>query len=148
MDYAPGGDLYSFLDNPFIPEKVRLFKDKGEDAIRFVTASIVLALECLHNSNIIYRDLKPENVLVFRDGYVKLCDFGLAEEQEQDQIINPLAAGTKIYLAPEIVDDGLYTRLIDLWSLGVFVHELVFGKPPFPIGMIVPNKFKKIARKA
>lgn len=109
---------------------------------------VVLALESLHASNIIYRDLKPENVLVFQNGYVKLCDFGLAEEQREDKIISTLIAGTKIYLAPEIVDDGIYTRFIDLWALGVFLYELVFGKPPFPIGMIVPNRFKKIARKA
>lgn len=87
MDYAPGGDLYSFLDNPYHPGKVKMFKALGEHGVRFVTGCVVLALEALHSCNIIYRDLKPENVLVFHNGYLKLCDFGLAEEHSEDKKI-------------------------------------------------------------
>lgn len=65
-------------------------------------ACVVLGLECLHEHNLVYRDLKPENVLMFEDGYVKLTDFGLSKRVEQGDFTNSLA-GTKLYLAPEIV---------------------------------------------
>lgn len=80
MEYASGGDVYSFLVNPKQPGKVADYKRKGEEAPRFILATVILAIECLHQKKIMYRDLKPENVLVFDDGYSKLADFGLAKK--------------------------------------------------------------------
>lgn len=80
MDIAKGGDLYSYISdtkgkaNP----KAQLMKKKGESAIRFILAGVVLGLEYLHHRGIIYRDLKPENILLFEDGYPRLADFGVA----------------------------------------------------------------------
>lgn len=62
-------------------------------------ACVVLGIECLHEHNLVYRDLKPENVLLFKDGYVKLTDFGLSKRIEDGDKSNSLA-GTKLYLAP------------------------------------------------
>lgn len=84
MEYATGGDTYSFLNNPKQHEKVLMYKACGEAAPRFILACVILGLECLHRLNIMYRDLKPENVLVFSNGYPKLTDFGLAKKNQGD----------------------------------------------------------------
>jgi serine/threonine protein kinase len=103
MEYAVGGDTYSFLNNPKQHEKVLMYKQCGEAAPRFIIACVILGLECLHRQNIMYRDLKPENVLVFANGYPKLTDFGLAKKNAGDEISRTMA-GTKIYFCPEIVE--------------------------------------------
>lgn len=71
MDYCPGGELFFYL------EKISKFKEK---TARFYAACILLGLSELHKQNIIYRDLKPENVLIGTDGYAKITDFGLSKE--------------------------------------------------------------------
>jgi serine/threonine protein kinase len=77
MEWAEGGDLFSCIR----PGKRRnLFRKGGEDFIRFVLGCIVLGLEYLHSNEIIFGDLKPENVLIFEDGYIKLTDFGLSRK--------------------------------------------------------------------
>jgi len=71
----------------------------GEKAIRFIAACVILGLEYLHSNKIMYRDLKPENVLMFDNGYVKITDFGLAKKSEDDQISKTIS-GTPFYYAP------------------------------------------------
>ena len=100
IEYASGGDVYSLMSPlPKYTTKVEEFKSLGEDGVRFIMASVVLGLECLHHHNLIYRDLKPENVLIFDDGYVKLTDFGLSKRVEEGDKTNSFA-GTKLFLAP------------------------------------------------
>jgi serine/threonine protein kinase len=80
MEWAKGGDVYSFINKKskrFVP-----FLYAGEEAIRFILGCIILGLEHLHSRRIIYWDLKPENLLVFENGYVKLTDFGLSQTLE------------------------------------------------------------------
>ena len=76
MEWAEGGDTYTFI-RPSSP-RVKMFKSLAEEAIRFILGCVILGLEYLHEKKIIYRDLKPENLLIFGNGYVKLTDFGLA----------------------------------------------------------------------
>lgn len=98
---------------------------------KFYTILIVLAIEYLHKNNIIYRDLKPENVLIDSKGYIKLTDFGLSK----DNIIDPHSAssfcGTPEYLAPEVFQNQGYGKPIDWWCLGCLLYEMVTGIPPF-----------------
>ena len=89
--------------------------------MRFIVGSVVLALEHLHKNDIMYRDLKPENILIFDDGYVKLADFGLSKIMHGDDKTRT-QAGTVVYFAPEMSLKLGYTKLIDLWALGVFIH--------------------------
>jgi p70 ribosomal S6 kinase len=79
MEYAKGGDVYSFLINRKQNLKVEEYIKTGESGARMVMGCVVLAFERLQKENIVYRDLKPENVLIFENGYAKLADFGLAK---------------------------------------------------------------------
>lgn len=92
---------------------------------------MVLALEHLHKNNVIYRDLKPENVLINTDGYIKLTDFGLAKENIITDKDAQSFCGTPEYLAPEILLRKGHGKPVDWWSLGAIIYEMLVGLPPF-----------------
>lgn len=94
LDYCPGGDLAHHLN------KVQLFDEK---VAKFFIAEVVLAIEYIHSLNVIYRDMKPENILVDGDGHIKLADFGLAKEGIQDKMTAKSFCGSPAYLAPEML---------------------------------------------
>ncbi|KAI8616588.1 kinase-like domain-containing protein [Chytriomyces sp. MP71] len=122
LQYAPGGNLFSHL------AKQRMFH---EDTAAFYTAELLLALEHLHTMGIIYRDLKPENVLLDAEGHVLLTDFGLSKVALETQTI----CGTLEYSAPEVFDEtGQYGKAVDYWSLGALLFDMLTGKPPFTGG--------------
>ncbi|EGR29246.1 protein kinase domain protein [Ichthyophthirius multifiliis] len=121
LEYCPGGELFNLLWRK---------KTFNESQTLFYVAQIVLGLEYLHDLNIIYRDLKPENVLIDIDGYIKLADFGLSKMQQNNQNMKSVC-GTKQYYAPEIFTGKGYGREIDYWTLGCLCFELISGKPPF-----------------
>lgn len=78
MEWAEGGDIYSLIKKG--SKRLPLFKKAGEKALRFILGCIILGLEELHSKGVLFADLKPENVLLFGDGYVKLTDFGLSKK--------------------------------------------------------------------
>ena len=82
---------------------------------------VILALEHLHQKGIVYWDLKPENVLLFDDGYVKLADFGLSRHLEEGDSAQ-LSAATPLYCAPEIIEEEPCGREVDFWTLGVLAY--------------------------
>lgn len=123
-----GGDLYTVI-------RMQCFYPRFTRAqAQFYIGSLILALEALGDRHIIYRDLKPENVMLDSQGYVKIIDFGTAKVlgQQKDKTRRTFTmVGTLHYMAPEILSRGGYGLEVDLWSLGVMLFELVCGELPF-----------------
>ncbi|KAI8394120.1 kinase-like domain-containing protein [Radiomyces spectabilis] len=119
MDYAPGGELFSIL------RKMQRFPDQ---MAKFYAAEVLLAIEYLHSKDTIYRDLKPENLLLDAFGHIKITDFGFAKYVPD---ITWTLCGTPDYLAPEIIQSKGYGKAVDWWSFGVLIFEMLAGYPPF-----------------
>jgi serum/glucocorticoid-regulated kinase 2 len=91
-------------------------------------AQIVLALEHVHDQDILYRDIKPENVMIHEDGYLKLTDFGLATEHS---LLAKTFCGSPAYLSPEMIRRKGVTKESDLYGLGAVIFEMLSGYPPY-----------------
>jgi len=81
--------------------------------------------------NIVYRDLKPENVLLDIDGHICITDFGMSKILENSNRTTNSFVGTAEYLSPEIILGKGHSFPTDLWSLGTLTYEMVYGRPPF-----------------
>ena len=121
MPFVRGGELFQHLRN------CRFF---SEEKVRFYSAIIGSSLEYLHTHGIIYRDIKPENVLIDEDGYLRLVDFGMAKVLQGDEKATSFC-GTPQYLAPEIITGEGHNKAADWWSFGILMYEMFFGIPPF-----------------
>uniref|UniRef100_F1KSX3 Serine/threonine-protein kinase N2 n=1 Tax=Ascaris suum TaxID=6253 RepID=F1KSX3_ASCSU len=121
MEYSMGGDLMRHIHDDIFTEERSCF----------YAACVLLGLEFLHANKIIYRDLKLDNLLLDKDGYVKLADFGLCKEGMGPNDRTSTFCGTPEFLAPEVLTENSYTRAIDWWGLGVLIFEMLVGEPPF-----------------
>ncbi|KAG6003119.1 hypothetical protein E4U21_002316 [Claviceps maximensis] len=127
LDYVPGGELFSYL------RKLHRF---DESTARFYAAEIVLVLEYLHEQQggVAYRDLKPENLLLDKEGHIKLVDFGFAKRlgyKGDHPVVTYTLCGTPEYLAPEVIHNKGHTTAVDWWALGILIYEFLTGYPPF-----------------
>ena len=139
MEFIPGGDFMTLL----------MDKDKlTEEEAKFYTAELILAVESIHKLDCIHRDIKPDNILIDKNGHIKLSDFGLAKVSDQlyektstkDPNYNPnkkthqklySCVGTAFYVAPEVLNKKGYSQEIDWWSVGVIFYEMLVGYAPF-----------------
>ena len=137
-EFMQGGDMFFHMHDG----QIVIF---SHDKTRFYMLELVLALESLHKNNMVYRDLKPENILLDSKGHVKLTDFGLSKilEDEDDKAFT--LCGTPQYLAPEVLLKKGYDKMVDWWSLGCVMYEMLMGRLPFAIkrGMINLKIYEK-----
>jgi cGMP-dependent protein kinase len=119
LEMVQGGELFSFLaDRGFL----------SESHARFYVAQVVLAFGAMQAKGYVYRDLKPENLMLDKEGYIKIVDFGFAKIVETS---TKTLCGTPDYLAPEIVGCRGHNHAVDWWATGILIYELINGTPPF-----------------
>jgi protein kinase A len=122
MELVPGGELFKVLQ--------KMGKRMQETVAQFYVGCVVLALQHMHSKGIVYRDLKPENVVLDSMGYAKVTDLGCAKQLQEGERTFTLC-GTMDYLCPEIILMKGHGTEADLWQLGMFIYELIVGKPAF-----------------
>ena len=122
FDFVPGGKLRTLLNN-----KKKFLLEHA----KFYLGNILLILENLHKNKVIYRDLKPDNLLIKQNGYLTILDISYTKELKNKNDLTYTLCGTPNYLAPEIILNKGYNYSIDFWSLGVILFEMLVGKDPF-----------------
>jgi serine/threonine protein kinase len=134
-EYVPGGDLFDLVENGMTKRDRSGDLDQTalpSEARKFYFANVLLALKHLHDLGIIHRDIKSSNLLLGANGYVKVCDFGLARFLPPGQTTRTLV-GTYQYLAPEQCRLDFYDHSVDIWALGITLFEMAFGYTPFDV---------------
>ena len=122
LEYCSSGDL-----GKYIARKGKL----EENHARIYIAEIILAIQYLHRREIIFRDLKPDNIVMDEDGHCKLTDFGLSKEGIDDNISANSFCGSLAYLAPEMLARKGHGKSVDWYLLGVMIYEMLVGKTPY-----------------
>ena len=121
IDYYPGGDLRFYLE-----QNIQF----NEKQIKFFVANVVLSLRYLRLNNILHRDIKPDNLVFDKKGYLNLTDFGISKKVKNNKIIKD-KSGTPGYLSPEVLTGKNQTFSSDYFSLGIIIYELIFLERPF-----------------
>lgn len=125
MEFVGGGNLYTYLLSK--PEHDNV----SEQDIKWISSETFSALRYLHRRNIIYRDIKLENIMIGMDGHVRMVDFGLVKQLADKNDTTSTICGTPDYMAPEIYSGAPYDCAVDMWSMGILMFELKFAFSPF-----------------
>ncbi|XP_041428642.1 protein kinase C delta type-like [Xenopus laevis] len=122
LEYIGGGTLHDLMSGQGIIKT---------DNIVFYSAEMICGLQFLHSKGIIHRDLKPANILLDHEGHIKIADFGLAVNSIFHNNTTRGRAGTRGYMAPEVIKRKEYNTAADWWSLGVVIYKMATNLFPF-----------------
>jgi serum/glucocorticoid-regulated kinase 2 len=122
LEYCSGGELFYLL---------RKVKRMSEEEAFFYFAEICLGMKHLHDNNIVYRDIKPENILIDFEGHVRIADFGLSKPHMEPEDVAYSFCGSPEYMAPEMLLKSGHNFQLDLYCLGALLFELITGLPPY-----------------
>ena len=131
FDYFKNGDLAKFLDNKPLKEKY----------CKKYSKQLADGLQYLIKNDILHRDLKPQNILLTDDYNIKIADFGFARKVDKDMLLNTLC-GSPMYMAPEIINKQDYSIKSDLWSVGIIIYQMIYGRVPYEV-----NNFVQLIKK-
>ena len=125
LEYAPGGSIASMLNR---------FGSFSDSLVRHYTRQILVGLEHLHSRKIIHRDLKGANILISKEGHVKLADFGASKVFNERTLSDGFKSmyGSIYWMAPEVMKHTGYGRKADIWGVGCVVLEMLTGTHPWP----------------
>lgn len=122
MDYCAGGSVRTLLRPGPLDEKY----------ISIVARELLIALQFIHKNGVIHRDIKAANILISKEGKVRLCDFGVAAQLTSTALKRTTMAGTPYWMAPEVITEGAtYNVKADIWSTGITIYEMATGNPPY-----------------
>lgn len=121
MEYVSGGDLMLHIQRQVF----------SEARAKLYGAEVLLALEYLHSQDVVYRDLKLDNILLGLDGHIKIADYGLCKEKMPYGKLTNTFCGTPEFMAPEILLERDYGRAVDWWAFGVLLYEMLLAQSPF-----------------
>ena len=136
MEYAPEGDLEEYIRRKY--SKGKLVSNKFIDTVLY---QINEGLSVLHKKNIIHRDIKTSNILVFNENLVKITDFGVSKILENNKLAYS-KIGTPYYMSPEMINGKPYNYMIDYWALGCVVYKMLTNKYPFEANNILGLMYK------
>lgn len=123
LDFCPGGDLGARLQAEGVFDEARS---------KLYICEVLLAIEALHARDIVYRDLKPDNILLDAEGHCMLTDFGLSKQDVAEASTGAKSfCGSVAYLAPEMLKRQGHGKAVDWYLLGVLLFEMLTGYPPF-----------------
>ena len=120
MEYVNGQTLNEYINNRCLLQQV--------DELRFYSASLLLIVNYIQTKNVIHRDIKPNNIMIDKNGYIKLIDFGTAKIVDD---YTSTVIGTPQYTAPEVMKGKGYSMSCDYWTIGIIAYEIFYGKVPF-----------------
>ena len=134
FELVPGGPLRHYL---------KLIKSIPNEHAKFYIACLITVLDYLHKKNIIHRDIRPENILINNNGYIKLTEFTFSKKLNNK--LTYTICGSPEYYSPEMINKTGYNKCIDFWQLGILLYEMIIGTTPFT-GSDPVKIYKKINR--
>ena len=131
IEYINGTTLRSYIEEE---KQAKISTLRNMEEIVFIGAILCSVLNYLQKKRILHRDLKPDNIMIDNDGYLKIIDFGIAKALAGKDSTHTLI-GTVHYMAPEVVSGKSYSFSVDIWSVGIILYEVFYGKVPFGCGL-------------